>query len=154
MKSTWIVQHQHLRQVKMYFPLLLFHRLFPLEYVFTNSISLNRIVFLIISFEAVRYQTPNGIELFKGSSKVHQKNMWGKDLKFWRMKSILQKWFANRGFWSQNTEIICGLICFVEFIQTEKWHPTSLEEISSLTGKLLVISTRNLSYELCSSRTY
>ena len=59
----------------MYFPLLLFHRLFPLEYVFTNSISLNRIVFLIISFEAVRYQTPNGIELFKGSSKVHQKNM-------------------------------------------------------------------------------
>ena len=62
----------------MYFPLLLFHRLFPLEYVFTNSISLNRIVFLIISFEAVRYQTANGkclLELFKGISKVHQNSM-------------------------------------------------------------------------------
>ena len=47
-KKTWIFQHQHLRQVKMYFLLFLFHCLLPLEYVLSTR-------------------------LIKNSSKVHEK---------------------------------------------------------------------------------
>ena len=39
-KKTWILQHQYLTQVKIYLSLLLFHLLFPWEYIFTYSISL------------------------------------------------------------------------------------------------------------------
>ena len=56
-----ILQHQQLRQVKIYFCLFLFHCLFPLEYVFTHAVE-------------IKFQTYL-LELIKRISEVHQRNM-------------------------------------------------------------------------------
>ena len=57
-------------------------------------------------------------------------------------------------WWSKVTENNCDSRLFVKFIQTQKSYLISLDEISSSTWSLLVISSQIFSCEIDSSRTY
>ena len=58
----------------MYFSLFLFHRLFPLEYVFSYNISLMQQGKYSFNGCSEKSNLKYLLELFKRRSKVHQKN--------------------------------------------------------------------------------
>ena len=78
--------------------------------------------------------------------------------KFWPMKNIFGKLYKPIRVWlwlvyKFNENNYC-LRLFFKFIQTQKRYPTSLDKISILTWKLLIILSQNFSCELNSQRTY
>ena len=104
----------------------------------------------------IRLQVENFCyEIFKRRSKVHQKNMSEIHLKFGPMKSISQKLQANRRFCLQiyQKQLPFTIYCWVHSNSKER-YPTSLDKISILTGKPLVIINQSFCCELNSSRTY
>ena len=83
--KTWILQHHYLSQLKMYFSLVLFHRVFYFEYVFTY-------IALMQWGEKANFKQ-------KTTARVHQKKIkyspikcvvW-KHFKFWPIKNIFRK---------------------------------------------------------------
>ena len=141
LRNTWekngIFQHQYQRQVKMCIYLYLFHDWFHVKFLLIYSIFL---IFIRVNQKKI-----------KSSRKDY--GMWTFDL--WNTFSENYKpirvlvWLVYK-FTRSN----CCLWLFSEFIQTQKRYPTSLDKISNLTWKLLVISSENFSCELNSLRTY
>ena len=88
------------------------------------------------------------LELIKGRSKVHQKNMWQeRGLNFDQWKTFSENHEPIRAWLWLVYEIgenNCRLILFVEFIQIQKSHPASLDKIIILTWGLLIKSSQNL----------
>ena len=98
------------------------------------------------------------LEIIKRRSKVQEKNMLcERALNFHQWKKI-SKNYKPITVWLwlvyKFTENNCCLRLLFEFIQTQKRHPTSLEKISILTWKLLVISSQNFLCELNSQIIY
>ena len=90
-------------------------------------------------------------KIIKGWSKrICQERTWN----FEQWKVLFKHYKPIGVFVYQITEINCRLRYFVKFVQTQKEYPISLNKISSLIEKLLVISSRNFSRKLNSSRTY
>ena len=85
--TTWVLQHQHLRQVKMYFYLLSFH-LSLYWNMYLRVVLLWCFKEIIIFLDAVRnkFQTKYLLELFK-----RQKLITWAWFEFWPMKKIFQK---------------------------------------------------------------
>ena len=88
--------------------------MFPLEYVFTYSNSL-------IQTSSINYL----LELFRGRSKIHQKNMSQKSaLNIEQWETLSENYKPVRVFVYKLTENNCHLRYFAEFIQTQKRYPT------------------------------
>ena len=88
--------------------------MFPLEYVFTYSNSL-------IQTSSTNYL----LELFRGRSKIHQKNMSQKSaLNIEQWETLSENYKPVRVFVYKLTENNCHLRYFAEFIQTQKRYPT------------------------------
>ena len=118
--KTWILQLQHLRKMKMYFYLILFHCFLPLDYVSTYSI-----YFMLFKSELSKKDL---LGLIKRRSKVHQQNTPYKcAFNFWPMKTILQKFV------------------FTWLFNAQKSYPTSLEKIIILktTCKIFIVNYHN-----------
>ena len=124
--------------------LFLFHCLFPLEYAFTYSVFWHS--------EKSNFNRKYLLEL----SKVHQKNISSeRALNFEESKRFYK---TNSRFWlwpvCNITENSCCLRLFVDFIQTQKRYPISLNKISIRSWKVLVISRQNFSCELNRLRSF
>ena len=110
--KTWILQDQHLKQVKIKISLFLFHHLFPLEYLFTYGISLMQ---WEINFQAII------------STRVTQKNI--KSLcKPHCKKTILRKHF-------QNGTCNLGSSLFYNTSARYKWHECDTNDMSATRVK-------------------
>ena len=121
----------------------LFHEWFHFDFVFIDSISL--------MYKCL-------LELIKKRSKVQEENMsCERALNFDQWKIFSENYKAIRVWlWLvyKFTENNCRLRLFSKFIQTQKRYPTSLDKISILTWKLLIISSQKSSCERNSQRTY
>ena len=98
---------------------------------------------------------PKYLELIERRSKVQENNTsCERALIFYQWKTFSEKCKPMKvWFWLvyKFTENYCCLWLFSEFIQTQKRYPTSLDKISILTWRLLVISSEHFSCELNSS---
>ena len=145
-QKSRIFQHQHLRQVKMFIFLFLFHHLFLLKYVFRYSISL------------ISLNKKDLLGLIQKRSKVLEKNMSReRTLSFDQWKTF-SKYYKSIGVWLwllyKVTENNFCLWRVADFIQTQKRHPISLDKIGILAWGLLVISIQHFSCDLNSLVTY
>ena len=98
------------------------------------------------------------LELIKRRLKLQEKNIsCERNLNFDQWKAFFENYKPIK-VWLllvyKITEDNCRLQLFSEFIQTQNSYPTSLDKISILTWKLLVISSQNFSCELNFERTY
>ena len=136
LKSTWIVQHQHLRQVKMHFSLLsLVVWNVYLVTVFLWKWNYN---FLRMQWEIKLYQ----------ENVSHERTL---SLDQWQ---ICRKLYTDESFSYKITENNCRSRHFAVVIQIPKRYPTSFDKISFLTLVLLIISSQIFSWKLNSSRTF
>ena len=113
-------------------------------------------IYMQYFFDVVRNKSKQEVSTSVNQEKIKSYIMWT-CFKFWPIKNVsktnkpIRVWLWLLYKFNENN---CCLRLFSKFIQAQKIFPNSIEKISILTWKPLVISIQNFSCELNSTKTY